>query len=58
MAQKTKLLIAENVVTGTVHEAATRAFTSHGECQVKVVHTSPHDSGHGCIRRCRGWIGP
>lgn len=51
----TKCLILENVTTGSVHETATRTFTKNSEFNVKLIHTQPQDSGHGAIRRYRGW---
>ena len=52
---RTKMLGLENVCTGSVHEAATRTFTRNGEFSVKVLHCQPQDTGHGAIRRFRGW---
>ena len=47
--------VLENVCTGTVRELAARTFANYGDCDVKVVHTAPSDSGYGCFRRFRGW---
>lgn len=52
---KTKLLMAENVTTGNIHELASRTFGDLGKCHVKTVHCQPFDSGHGSVRRFRGW---
>lgn len=54
---KTKLMMSENVVTGSIHEEATRCFERNNLMDVKVVFTSPCDSGYGAMRRFRGWTG-
>ena len=52
---ETKVLTAENVCTGSIHETATKTFTRSGQFEVKVLHTCPQDTGHAAIRRFRGW---
>ena len=47
--------MAENVTTGNIHELASRTFGDLGKCHVKTVHCQPFDTGHGSVRRFRGW---
>lgn len=51
----TKLLVQENVVTGSIHQLASRCLTATSEYVIRTVHTSPQDTGHGAIKRFRGW---
>ena len=55
MHQQCKLLVAENVTTGTISELSTRTWTEHGLYTVRCIHTAPSDTGHGAVRRFRGW---
>jgi len=52
---KTKIFVAENVVTGSIHELTSKVLSRGGACSIKCIHTSPSDSGHGGVRRFRGW---
>jgi hypothetical protein len=49
----TKLVVAENVVTGSIGERTTATFQA--TAATKVIFTQPDDQGYGCIRRRRGW---
>lgn len=52
---KTKVFILENVVTGSVHECSSEVLSKGGICALRVLHTQPSDTGHGAVRRFRGW---
>ena len=51
----TKLLVAENVVTGSIHTKCAEVMTEEGEYSTRVLHTAPEDAGYGAVKRCRAW---
>lgn len=53
----TKIMLAENVTTGSVHRLSSEilSYDSEGSYDVKIVHCAPHDTGHGAVKRYRAW---
>lgn len=49
----TRLIIAENVVAGSIHRLCSTVFKN--EYDIRVIHTATEDSGYGCVKRYRGW---
>ena len=52
---ETKLFVAENVTSGTIHQLTSKVLSRGGACSIKNIHTAPSDTGHGGVRRFRGW---
>lgn len=50
-----KIFICENVTTGSVHELCSKTLSAGGACSIRCIHTMPSDTGHGAVRRFRGW---
>ena len=55
LQKKTKMLLLENVVTGSIQQLTAREATSTSKMWVKVIHGDTIDSGYGGCRRQRGW---
>lgn len=51
---KTKLMLLENVCTGSIHRLTAEELSAGG-CEIKTIYASTDDSGYGGIRRYRGW---
>lgn len=52
--RRVKLAVAENVVTGTIHKAFVESLEDEYGC--RHIFTGTEDSGHGGVRRYRGWF--
>jgi hypothetical protein len=52
--RRVKLALAENVTTGTIHKAFAEDFSEEYAC--RHIFSGTEDSGHGGVRRYRGWF--
>ena len=52
---KTKLMVLENVTTGSIHRITAEELSHNNVCDVRVTYAATDDSGYGGMRRYRGW---
>lgn len=55
LTRRTKIMVLENVTSGSVQEVSIQCLTASGEVDARCLHASSDDSGYGAIRRHRGW---
>jgi len=51
----TRIVLCENVVSGTVHRACSETFARSGQYSLQTIHCATEDTGFGGIKRYRAW---
>ena len=55
MRRHTRVIITENVTTGSVHALAAETLGKEDMYDIRLLHTATEDSGYGGVKRYRGW---
>lgn len=55
LQNQTRVMIAENVVSGTIQKLTSETWSANDDMEIRVVFAATEDSGYGGHRRYRGW---
>jgi len=55
LAAGTRLMILENVVSGSIHKLTADILSHDSKCAIETIHAATQDSGYAANRRYRGW---